>query len=283
MRTILFLLVGALAVSACGSGGSDDGRVQVVASFFPLADAAQQVGGPDVEVQNLTGPGVEPHDLEVTTDQVDAIEDADLVVLMGQGFQPAVEGAAERRDGGTIAVLDELEVTGADPHVWLDPVRMRDVVADVAAALTDVVPPGQRAGIRRRAAAFDAVLAALDGRYRTGLAGCRSRTIVTAHAAFGWLARRYDLTDESIAGLSPDQEPDPRRLAELADLVRRAGVEVVFTEVLVSPKLADTLAREAGVRTDVLDPLESRPAGGGGYVAGMDRNLTKLRSALGCR
>ena len=108
--------------------------------------------------------------------------------------------------------------------------------------------------------------------------------MLTSHDAFSRFGRRYDLRVESIAGIDPEQEPDPRRLATLADLARRTGATTVFTEELVSPQVSTVLAREVGVRTAVLSPIESRPTGPGpqGYVARMDRNRVELARALGC-
>jgi zinc transport system substrate-binding protein len=173
---------------------------------------------------------------------------------------------------------------GDDPHVWLDPVLMRQVVDRLATAMARAVPRAGD-GLDGRAARVDAALAALDADYRRGLADCDRRIIVTAHDAFGHLARRYRLREQAIAGISPEQEPDPRRIAELGDLVRRERVTTVFTERLVSPRVADTLARDAGVRTAVLDPIES-PSGRptfAAYLRAMRSNLRVLRQALGCR
>jgi zinc transport system substrate-binding protein len=269
--------------TACGSsGGGAGGRPTAVAAFFPLAATTRALAGPSVGVRDLTPPGVEPHDLELTTDDMDAILDARLVVLMGKGFQPAIESGADRRSGPTVRVLDRLDV-GGDPHVWLDPVLMRRVVGIVAGSLAHALP-AQRAAIPARVARLDADLAALDREYRAGLAHCRRRVIVTAHAAFAHLAARYGLQQRAIAGISPEQEPDPRRIAELSDLVRRDHLTTVFTERLVSPRVAATLARDAHVRTAVLDPIES-PAHGSsfaGYLRSMRSNLVALRGALGC-
>jgi zinc transport system substrate-binding protein len=159
-------------------------------------------------------------------------------------------------------------------------------VALVADALGEADPEHARA-YRRNAARFDAELRALDRDFHEGLAGCSSRVVVTAHDAFGWLADRYDLEEHGVAGLEPDAEPDPDRLADLADLAQREGVTTVFTETLVSPRVARTLAREAGgLRTAVLDPLEGlddeRIEAGDDYVSVMRVNLERLRAALGC-
>ena len=278
------LLLVVMTVGACGSARDGaSGRAEAVGSFFPIAATLRALGGTTIAVRDLTPPGVEPHDLELTSDQVDAILDAELVVVMGQGFQPGVERAAKNRTGATIELLNRLHA-GSDPHVWLDPVLMGRVVRLIAPAV-ETTFPGQRAAVRQRRAAIEATLASLDAEYRTGLDACDRDTLVTAHDSFGRLAHRYGLIQEPIAGIDPAQEPDPRRVAELADLVDRQQITTVFTEELVSPRVAQTLAREAGVKTAVLDPIESPPNGTatfGAYVTAMRTNLAVLRKALGC-
>ncbi len=209
-------------------------RTPVVASFYPIAWAAQQVGGNRVAVTNLTPAGAEPHDLELTPDQIDEVLDAKVVFELGRGFQPAVEHAAEQRDGPTVELLPR---GTSDPHVWLDPIRMASIVRTAQRELTKADPKG-RAVYARNAARVLAELVALDTRYRDGLAHCERDVIVTAHEAFGHLAQRYGLRQEGVAGLSPDAEPDARRIAQLTDLVKRLGVTTVFTEELVSPRIA---------------------------------------------
>ena len=284
MRTVVAVaatLVVGLA-GACGSGGQggdgDSGRVQVVAGFAPLAEVAERVGGDLVQVDNLTPVGAEPHDLELDTDAVDAVEDADLVVLVGGGFQPALEEVADRTDGATLDVRPA--DAGDDPHVWLDPVQLVGIVEDVRDALADV-RPAEADAFTANAAAYVEELEALDAQLEAGLATCERRVIVTAHAAFGHLAERYRLEQRSIAGTSPEAEPDPATLARLADVVAAEGVTTIFTETLVAPDIAETLAREAGVRTAVLDPIEGL-AEGDTYVGVMRTNLATLRTALGC-
>ena len=269
------------------AAGAGD-RTDVVASFFPLADAAAHVGGRHVLVRNLTPPGTEPHDLELSTRAVDEIDGADLAIVLGDDFQPAVEDAARRRNGATLVVLDELtgRARADDPHVWLDPARMIDVVDAVAVHLARVDPQHAR-DYRSRAARYTGVLRALDGAYRDGLATCSRRLLVTSHDAFGYLAAAYDLDERSVSGLGPDAEPDARKLGELADLARKRSVTTVFSEALVSPKVARTVAREAGgLRLAVLNPLEGLTAreqrAGRDYVSVMQSNLRALRTALGC-
>ncbi len=296
MKIVLSSLV-ALAVLAAGCGDDDAGdggeaaagegrQVEVVAAFYPLAEAARQVGGDRVDVTDVTPPGTEPHDLELTTEQVDAVLDADLVVLMGQGFQPAVEEVAQGRDGGTVEVLSRLAGTaGPDPHVWLDPEQMGEIVGLVADALA-TADPGGAGAYRTGAESYHARLDDLDAELAAGLSTCRQRRIVTAHEAFGWLAARYGLEQVAIAGVSPDQEPDARHLGELADLVEREGISTIFTEALVSPAVAETLAGEAGVGTAVLNPLEGLTGdeveAGEDYLSVMRQNLATLEAALDC-
>ena len=287
-------IVMALVLAGCsggsgdsGSGDSDsgDGRpVRAVASFYPLVAVTAAVGGDRVDVDNLTPVGVEPHDIELSPRQIDRVADADLLVYLGGGFQPAIDEAA-RAAKLAVDVSQGLTLEGGDPHVWLDPLLFQQVVTIVEAALLQVDPAGA-GGYRARAADYRGRLEQLDADYRTGLANCDRRVIVTAHDAFGYLARRSDLEQVPIAGLSPDAEPDPRRLAELTDLVRDRGVTTIFTEELVSPRVAETLAWEAGVTTAVLhtvEGLESEGEPGVDYFSLMEDNLAALRQALGCR
>lgn len=289
----LALLVSLVAPACAGGGGAgDDGKVAVVAGFYPLAEAAARVGGDRVAVTNLTPAGAEPHDLELRSSDVDRIEDAAVVLYLGGGFQPGVAEAAGRADGEVVDLLapDSGVVEGAtddtDPHLWLDPVVMARIAERVRTALVEADPAG-RAVYEANAAAYTADVTALDAAYRQGLADCDRRVIVTSHAAFGHLARRYGLIQEAITGLSPESEPDPERLSELAARVRAEGVTTIFFETLVSPRVAQTLARETGARTAVLDPIEGlseeEQAGGRTYESAMTENLSALRLALGCR
>ena len=296
IRSLVALVVAGTLVAGCGGGESktaSSGKAKVVAAFYPLAEAARRVGGRHVQVEDLTPAGAEPHDLELRPSQVDDMRKADAVVIMGSGFQPSVERAAHRRPGGhgVLEVLpavlgDEGRHEGVDPHVWLDPVLMAAIIDHVKAALAAVVPTNAEPDLEANASQYRDETAALDSRYRSGLAQCARKEIVTTHEAFGRLAARYGLTQEAIAGLSPEAEPTPARIAELADLVRTHGVTTIFTEELVSPRVAQALAREAHVRTDVLSPIEGLTSternAGDNYVSLMDRNLGKLRAALGC-
>ena len=292
------LLAVALMLSGCGSTSSSaEEGTSVVASFYPLAEAASRVGGDLVSVQNLTPPGVEPHDLELAPDDIEAIANADVIVYLGGGFQPAVEDAlAEAEHAVTVDALDAVATNAApaseadegltvDPHVWLDPARYEEIVRSVSAALSEA-DPANEATYAANAEAYIGQIAALDEEFRVGLSDCERITIVTSHEAFGYLADAYGLTQVGILGLSPEAEPDPRRLAELRDLVQREGVTTIFAEELVSPKVAETLASEAGVQVAVLNPIESltdaQERAGEDYLSLMRENLDTLRRALDC-
>jgi zinc transport system substrate-binding protein len=246
----------------------------VVASFYPLAWAAESAANASsTDVVDLTPPGVEPHDIELSPSDVETIDRAELVIFVGGGFQPAVEDAVAARKGRSLNLLR----AGEDPHIWLDPVRFAQSVERIARAVG-------AAGSAYRALRD---VKELDAEYRKGLAHCDRRVIVTSHAAFGQLAHRYGLTQIALAGLSPEVEPTPRGLERLVDEVRTSGATTVFTEPLVSSRVADTVAREAGVTVATLDPIEglseSRLSAGDDYVSVMRENLATLRKALGCR
>ncbi|MEU8251149.1 metal ABC transporter substrate-binding protein [Nonomuraea sp. NPDC048916] len=284
-----------LAAGACGVSTGETtagGEPGVVAAIYPLQWLTEQVAGPDAKVTGLTAPGVEPHDLELGAHQVAELEDATLTVYI-KGVQPAVDEAVgedhafdaatavktipagDHADEGEEAHDQEVSY---DPHLWLDPSRL----ATVATALGDrlaAADPSHAQGYRDRAARTAATLGALDQEFAKGLTTCASRTMVTAHEAFGYLADRYHLKQIGIT-LDPETEPSPARLDEVARLARAEKVTTIFTESLVSPKVAEVLANEVGAKTAALDPLESKPSGD--YLSAMRANLATLRTALGC-
>ena len=301
-----------LLLSGCADGGSaggaEKGGLDVVAGFYPLQWVAERVGGDGVSVTSLTPPGAEAHDLELSPRDVGAIADADLVVHLA-GFQPALDEAAEAEagnrawDAGRAADLAESADEHAeeehaedghghgtdgeapvDPHFWLDPVRLAGVGEALAERLGELDTDGA-AGYEENAAALRADLEALDAELRAALADCRVDVLVTSHDAFGYLAERYGFEVVGISGLSPSQEPAPGQLAEIATLVRERGVTTVYTETLVDPGVAETVAGEAGARTAVLDPIEglTEESAGADYLQVMRANLATLEEGQSCR
>jgi zinc transport system substrate-binding protein len=318
-------LTGVLLLAACGGtedAGAGETAVQeevsappldVVVGFYPYQFVAERVGGDDVVVSNLTAPGAEPHDLELSPQRVAELSAADLV-LYSAGFQPAVdEAVAQQAADSSLDVLGTVEVrsyeerdlggaaddghghdeeddhghgeeghdhAGEDPHVWLDPTRLA-TVADAVAARLGEIDPDRAEAFTGRAAELSAELTALDDELRTGLSSCARTEMVTSHDAFGYLADRYGLDQVAISGLSPEDEPSPRRLAEVARYAQEQGVTTIFFEELVSPRVAESLAREVGAEAQVLSPLEAPPEDGD-YLDAMRTNLQTLRTALDC-
>lgn len=306
VRAVAAVVAAAVLLAACGDGAtgrdpSAGDELHVAVSIYPLAEVAERVGGPRVDVDDLTPPGAEPHDIEFSSRQVDALLDADAVIYLGRGFQPAVEGLVDRVSGEALDVLEGMDLrTGSDdheahgghgdeavdPHIWLDPLRMVEIVERVEALFVRLDPDGAE-GYRERSASLRAEIGDLHDEYATALDDCERRFVLVSHEAFGYLVDRYDLEQEAVSGLSPEAEPDPKRLAELADLARERGATTVFTETLASPRTAETLAREADLEVATLDPLESLSSddlqAGADYLSVMRDNLDALTEALGCR
>jgi zinc transport system substrate-binding protein len=297
-------LVAAVLASAGGcaqrASGFADGRLDVVTAFYPLRYLAERIGGEQARVTDLTKPGAEPHDVELNPRQVGTIVDAGLVVYL-HGFQPAVDQAIDQEaPDRALDVSTAVEMLapeedegheghdheghdheGTDPHVWLDPDRYA-TIADTLAVRMGHTDPTHAQLYAQRAQSLHTELAALDGDYRQRLQECTRREIVTSHAAFHYLAERYGLTEVGITGVSPEAEPSPRRLAQVATLARSTGTTTIFFETLVSPKVAETIAREVGARSAVLDPLEGVSGPDEDYFTVMRANLDALTEALGC-
>ena len=292
-RVLPALVLGTLALTGCAAPTrSADSRVHVVAAFYPLAYAAQQVGGDRVTVETLTKPGGEPHDLELLPRQILDIQDAALVVHLSH-FQPAVDAAvaahaAERsldvaKAADLLTLTEEHDHGAVDPHFWLDPTRLAAVGEAIADRLAQADPAGA-AAYRANAAAFTAQLTTLDAELETGLATCTNRDLVTGHSAFGYFAERYGFTQEPISGLSPDLEPRASDLAHVVEFVREHDVRTIYAETIASPLITQALARETGARIAVLDTVEgiSDESAAADYPGVMRANLATLRLGQDC-
>ena len=324
----------ALALSACtstatsGDSSSKDGKLAVMASFYPLQYLAEKIGGEHVSVTSLTPDGAEPHDLELSPKMVDSLSSADAVVYLA-GFQSAVDEAIEQQAPKTVIDVspaaelveagtdanhpseDEEEATdeaqsgeteahdhdheghdheghdhhhdmSADPHFWLDPTRMAkaatlvgDKLAEADSAHADVY--------KANAKALADELNTLSDTLVTKTSSCKVKTFVTAHTAFGYLADRTGLTQVGISGLDPESSPSPARLAEIAQIAKEQGVTTIFTEALIDPKVAQTLADDLGITTAVLDPIESQTDASKDYAAVMQANIDALTKANNCQ
>ena len=289
MRIILRIGLGlAIVVGGACSDAEDtagNGKVHVVASFYPLAHAAERVAGDRAVVRNLTPVGSEAHDFEPSPKQIDQVADADLVFYLGTTFQPAVADLAESTGERGIDLLRGLGVEGDDPHVWLDPELMEGIVEKIESELARVDPEG-RDIYAANATRYREDLGRLAAEFDGGLANCERNIVVVPHASFEYLVSRHQLEQEAIAGASPESEPDPARLARLVELVRDGGVTTIFVDPIEPDEAAETLARQTNTKTAVLSTLEGLTKAetdrGDDYFTVMRRNLQNLREALTC-
>jgi zinc transport system substrate-binding protein len=284
-------LAGAMLAGCAGTGAAaQEGKLSILASFYPLQYVSSRIAGDTATVSSLTPPGGEPHDLELTPKAVGRVSDADLLVYLG-GFQPSVDEAASqdaadhRLDVAPAADLTRPGTEGEahDPHFWLDPVRLSAVATLVEQRLAKVAP-SNAATYEANLKSLQADLDTLNQEYAKGLADCANPDLVTSHEAFGYLAERYHLTQVGITGLNPEQEPDAATLAKVTEFVRSHHVRTIFYETLISPAIARTVASETGAATDVLDPIESvtPKSRGKDYLAIMRSNLSSLQRGQPC-
>ncbi|MBL1080838.1 zinc ABC transporter substrate-binding protein [Streptomyces actinomycinicus] len=297
-------------LTACSGDGAvvaNTGKLDVVASFYPMAFLAEQIGGKHVHVVTLTTPGQEPHDLELSPQQIAQIEESDAALYL-KGLQPSVDKAVAESpvrtkiDASTLTTLEnhgtevgghaaehdthghEEEEAGKDPHIWLDPVRYGEVAKGVGEAFAKA-DPKHAAYYRENSAKLNGKLDALNFAFEQSLAHTRSKVFLTTHAAFGYLAERYGLTEEAISGLDPESEPSAARVRDLEEMAKADGVTTVFYETLVSDRTARTIAHDADLKTDVLDPIEgiTDKSRGKDYFTVQEANLKALQQALGAK
>lgn len=300
--TLPLLLVGCAAAGSGAADSTNPAVLQIVAAAYPFQFIAERVAGAHAVVSNLTQPGAEPHDLELTPRQVGSIASADFVIYE-RGFQPVVDEAVaqsenphvldtttvvplrvhDHQDGSDDGHEHQGGVSGPDPHVWLDPLHVAAIAYSVADRLAAIDPAGA-ADYRANARRLDEQLTDLDVRFHAGLASCKRTEFITTHAAFGYLAERYGLSQIGISGLSPDEEASPARIAQIQQEAAAHGITTIFFETLVSPAVAEAVASDLGLVTDVLDPIEGITADsrGSDYFTVMAANLAALRKANGC-
>ncbi|MYR97155.1 MULTISPECIES: metal ABC transporter substrate-binding protein [unclassified Streptomyces] len=313
----------ACSTSDAADGGNGD-KLKVTASFYPMQFLAERIGGEHVAVTSLTKPGVEPHDLELTPRQIGSISESDYVLYL-KGVQPAVDDAIKQSgvkntvDAATLTTLENhgAEVSGhdhehedehgdehgheeeaheegdghnhgeeggADPHIWLDPVKYAEVAKGVGKSL-EKADPDHAADYKKNTEALVGELDKLNTAYEAGLKNTATKTFITTHSAFGYLAERYGLTQQGIAGIDPEAEPTPARIQELHTVAEKEKATTVFFETLASDRTAKTLAKDTGLKTDVLDPLEgiTKKSKGADYIEVMESNLAALQKALGAK
>ncbi|HKC05182.1 MAG TPA: zinc ABC transporter substrate-binding protein [Patescibacteria group bacterium] len=276
---------------------SDNEKLHVVASFYPYYFFASEIGGDKVQVTNITPAGAEPHDYEPTSGDLVQISSSKLLILNGQVEPWGTKIQTDLKDKNTAVLIagqglftqkitDEEGKTGIDPHIWLSPMRAKLQVKAILDEFINI-DPANKNYYSDNSNALLTKLDKVDADFKKGLASCKKKNIVTSHAAFGYLASDYNLTQTPIAGLSPDAEPSLRDMAKITNFVKANGIKYIFFESLVSPKLSQTVAASTGAQTLILDPLEGlRPEAimkGENYLTVMSQNLHNLRIALECQ
>jgi len=270
-------------------------KVNVVASIYPLAYFAQEIGGERVHVVSITPSGAEPHDYDLTSRDIINIENSKLLLLnglvepWGESIKKAVEGknilVAEVGDG-LFTTNQQGDMATLDPHVWISPPLAKKEVENIFAALVKI-DSGNENYYNLNKRSLIAKLDSLDKEFGNSLKNCISRNVVVSHAAFGYLTSSYGLVQVPISGLSPDAEPSLKKLSEISDFARKNNIKYIFFESLVSSKLSETIASEVGAKTLVLNPLEgltkAEIAQGEDYFSIMKRNLENLKTALECK
>lgn len=298
----VLLVLGGVYAAKRNKPGQNSGKLQVVASFYPMGEFTRQVGQEHVQVTTLVKPGVEPHDYDPTPQDMVAVHQSKVLVYNGAGLEPWADKLADELSSDGIVVVkasdglplvnkaggdsEDNNASTYDPHVWLDPVMASREVDAIRDGLVKADPKHQ-ADFERNAAAYKQELASLDVAYRDGLKQCERHEIVAAHQAFRYIAARYGFEALGIAGLSPEEEPSPQKLVEVTQFARQHNVKYIFFEALASPKLTETIAREVGAKTLVFNPLEGLSQEELGqsedYVSVQRDNLENVRLALDCK
>lgn len=273
-----------------------DNKLRIVTSFYPLYFFASEITKDKALILNITPSGAEPHEYEPTARDLANIENSDVLILNGGGLESWSKNITKnlKKDKTTIInVADDLilkslikkEGTVVDPHIWLSPIIAKEMVNEIENELSKI-DPDNSVYYRSNSQNLKIRLDKLDEEFRHNLSTCKNKNIITSHSAFAYLAREYNLNQVSIVGLSSEEEPSSKQMTEISKFARNNDIKYIFFESLISPKLSETIAREIGARTLVLNPLEglteNEIINGKDYFSEMRNNLTNLKIALQC-
>ncbi len=295
MITGVLLVVLAVCMTGCeaaggGTGFQGKGKISIVTSIYPVYDFAKHIAGDKAEIVNLVPAGVEPHDFELSTGDMQLLEKADLFFYNGAGMESFVDKTLAALSNRNLVVVeaavkvDKFEAHHRmDPHTWLS---VENAILECQTIMEALIGLDQANAeyYEQNFEEYSRQLRALDEQYKKTISECSGDTIVVAHEAFGYLCDEYGLKQEAVEGLTADSEPDSARLKEIIDFCREHEIKVIFFEELVSPKVAQTIADEVGADTDVLNPVEGltaeQEAEGLDYIGLMEQNLEALERAL---
>lgn len=303
MKRIIMLLCLVLLVMSTAAGVCSASRHEkpvIVTTIYPLYDFTKQVVGDNAKVVLLVPAGAEPHDWEPSPADLVTIQNCDIFIYNGANMESwvdkvlkttlsgkkivnasnavKVQAAAYGEDGGPA------EKGAIDPHIWLDPVNAISIVDAIGNAVMKFDPTNE-AFYKNNTNVYKSKLATLNQKYIDGLKGRTTDEIITSHAAFGYMAKRYGFTQIAIMGLTPESEPTPDKMAAIIDHVKSKEIKYIFFETLVNPKLSEVIATDTGAKTLVFNPIEgltdAEIAQGQNYITEMEMNLVSLQYALG--
>lgn len=261
----------------------NESTINIVTSFYPIYYFTSRIVGDRLQVKNLTPVGTEPHEYELSTNDVASLEKARLIIINGGGMEKWQKNINVRKD--RIVETGEGLFDRNDPHIWLDPNLASIQVDRIYDALIKIDPQDEHY-FTANVSKIKSELKNLDNEYSTSLANCDLRTVVTSHDAFGYLAKRYLFRQLSIVGLSPEEEPSPKKMAEISDFAKKEKVKYIFFETLLNSRLAETIAKEAGISILVFNPLEGLTkeeiAQKMDYFTIQRNNIKNLELALSC-
>ncbi|MGO0040094.1 zinc ABC transporter substrate-binding protein AdcA [Streptococcus suis] len=300
---LLFLSASALLLAACGNStaSQEDGKLNIVTTFYPVYEFTKQVAGDEANVDLLVKAGTEVHGYEPSAKDIARIQEADAFVYENENMETWVHDVEKSLDTTKVNVISATEgmllLPGGeeeheghdhseeghshayDPHVWLSPERAITLVENIRDSLVAKYPEKKDA-FETNAAAYIEKLEALHSQYTETLTAAKQKYFVTQHTAFAYLALDYGLKQVSITGVAADEDPTPSRLAELTEYINKYGIKYIYFEENSSKSVAETLAKETGVQLDVLNPLESLTdedmKNGKDYISVMEDNLTAL-------
>jgi len=286
----------------------DTEKINVIASFYPFYEIAKEIGGNNTVVTSVIPIGVEPHDWEITPQQIPDITQADMIIYNGIGFDSWLGKKEQFRNSFLVDISKDLQliklgklksektkstdqiydhISRYDPHIWLDPILVKNISKTISNALIKLDPNNTKA-YEQNTENFNQQLDALDTLIKKSLANCELHDFITFHEAFQYFANRYGLNQHAVHGLASEGEILPQQIVKTISLAKDLGIDIIYSEELKDPRLSQTLAEEIpNGKVLLLSPIEGinqeEQKKDVGYLDKMEMNLENLKQGLKCK
>lgn len=286
MKKYFILMLSSLFLILCGCTRTEiipNGKPKIYTSFYALYDFTNKIGGDKINLKNIMPPAVEPHDWEISTQDIVDLENADALIYNGSGLENWIDKVKNTLQNQIeyIDLTKDMQIKN-DPHVWLNPLLAKKQFKKIYKSLSKIDVQNQNY-YKENYLAVSKQIDELDKKIRNAVKNFKSKDIVVAHQAYKYFCDEYGLNQIALEGIEEESEPTVERMKEVTDFIENNDVKYIFYEGSPS-KAIKTIAQDTGVNLLELNPFEyltkQQISNGDDYFSIMEKNLENLKVAL---